>query len=107
MQNSYTKEAPATGLVQTIPINKQTYCAFEFREYAELPNNDFTLLNFYINIGLAKGAKLMRLKRILTRNPYYRKQLGGGELNVKVRKQEKVLLLGSGALKIGEAGESV
>lgn len=58
--------------------------------------NTASIINFHNRIGLAEGNKFNRLKKIIKRD-------GGIVLKDKPK---KVLVLGSGALKIGEAGES-
>ena len=59
------------------------------------------LLNFYTIIGLTKGNKFSKLKKIVDRKF---KTMDGSEKFVN--KPKKVLVLGSGSLKIGEAGET-
>jgi intein/homing endonuclease len=55
------------------------------------------IINFYNKIGLTDGNKLETLKKIIRR-----------EMNKNQMKAPgKVLVLGSGALKIGEAGETL
>lgn len=52
------------------------------------------LTRFVLDKNLTEGSKFLKLKKIME----------GGK---KLVKPKKILLLGSGALKIGEAGESL
>jgi hypothetical protein len=66
--------------------------------YINITNYE-SIFNFYSKIGLAEGDKFNRLDKIVQRRY---KNIGGN----MIEKPQKVLVLGSGALKIGEAGES-
>ena len=66
-----------------------------------------SIINFSVRVGLTEGDKQKRLERIIDRKLRSNKGLkyNFDEVPTKIQKPKKVLVLGSGSLKIGEAGE--